>query len=148
MQILQLLLNKAVNNYRIYIGNVHRHDLIYKYYCKYGSKQALGFCCTREDAEEMAKEFSKRGIPAVAVYSNSNGEYARDRQEAIESLKRGEIRVIFSVDMFNEGVDIISVDMVMFLRQTYSTVVFMQQLCRGLRKCKGKKYFNAGEFSD
>ena len=129
-----------------YIGNVHRHDLIYKYYCKYGSKQALGFCCTREHAEEMAKEFSKRGIPAVAVYSNSNGEYARDRQEAIESLKRGEIRVIFSVDMFNEGVDITSVDMVMFLRPTDSPVVFMQQLGRGLRKCKGKKYLNVLDF--
>ncbi|WP_353954960.1 helicase-related protein [uncultured Eubacterium sp.] len=129
-----------------YIGNVHRHDLIYKYYCKYGSKQALGFCCTREHAEEMAKKFSKRGIPAVAVYSNSNGEYAIDRQEAIESLKRGEIRVIFSVDMFNEGVDITSVDMVMFLRPTDSPVVFMQQLGRGLRKCKGKKYLNVLDF--
>ena len=39
-----------------YIGNVHRHDLIYKYYCKYGSKKALGFCCSRAHAEEMAKE--------------------------------------------------------------------------------------------
>ena len=94
----------------------------------------------------MAKEFSKRGIPAAAVYSNSNGEYARDRQEAIESLKRGEIRVIFSVDMFNEGVDITSVDMVMFLRPTDSPVVFMQQLGRGLRKCKGKKYLNVLDF--
>lgn len=129
-----------------YIGNVHRHDLIYKYYCKYGSKQALGFCCTREHAEEMAKEFSKRGIPSAAVYSNSNGEYARDRQEAIDSLKCGEIRVIFSVDMFNEGVDITSVDMVMFLRPTDSPVVFMQQLGRGLRKCKGKKYLNVLDF--
>ena len=48
-----------------YIGNVRRHDLIYKYYCKYGSRRALGFCCTREHAEEMAKEFCKRGIPSV-----------------------------------------------------------------------------------
>lgn len=42
-----------------YIGNVRRYELIYKYYCKYGSRQALGFCCSREHAREMAKEFSK-----------------------------------------------------------------------------------------
>ena len=91
----------------IYVGNEHRYDLIYKYYKKYGSKRALGFCCSRVHAEEMAKQFCKRGIPAVAVYSNSEGIYAVDRAFAIEKLKSGEIRVIFSVDMFNEGVEVI-----------------------------------------
>ena len=129
-----------------YIGNVHRHDLIYKYYCKYGSKRALGFCCTREHAEEMAKEFCKRGIPSVAVYSDAHGEFSEDRDVAIEKLKRGEIRVIFSVDMFNEGVDVPSVDMVMFLRPTESPTVFLQQLGRGLRKSKGKEYLNVLDF--
>ena len=129
-----------------YIGNVHRHDLIYKYYCKYGSKRALGFCCSRAHAEEMAKEFCKRGISAVAVYSDVQGEYAEERSTAIEKLKNGEIKVIFSVDMFNEGVDITSVDMVMFLRPTQSPIVFLQQLGRGLRKCKGKEYLNVLDF--
>ena len=129
-----------------YIGNVHRHDLIYKYYCKYGSKRALGFCCSRAHAEEMAKEFCKRGIPAVAVYSNADGAYSEDRSVAIEKLKNGEIKVIFSVDMFNEGVDITSVDMVMFLRPTESPIVFLQQLGRGLRKSKGKEYLNVLDF--
>lgn len=129
-----------------YIGNVHRHDLIYKYYCKYGSKRALGFCCTREHAEEMAKEFCKRGIPSVAVYSDAHGEFSEDRNVAIEKLKSGEIRVIFSVDMFNEGVDVPSVDMVMFLRPTESPTVFLQQLGRGLRKSKGKEYLNVLDF--
>lgn len=129
-----------------YIGNVHRHELIYKYYCKYGSKRALGFCCTREHAEEMAKEFCKRGIPAVAVYSDAHGEFSEDRDVAIEKLKSGEIRVIFSVDMFNEGVDVPSVDMVMFLRPTESPTVFLQQLGRGLRKSKGKEYLNVLDF--
>ena len=113
---------------RTYIGNAYRHELIYKYYCKYGSSQALGFCCSRKHAEEMAKEFGKRGIPSAAVYSNADGEFSMDRAEAIEKLKNGEIKVIFSVDMFNEGVDIPSVDMVMFLRPTESPVVFLQQL--------------------
>lgn len=129
-----------------YIGNVHRHDLIYKYYCKYGSKRALGFCCSRAHAEEMAKEFCNRGIPSVAVYSNGNGEFSEDRCTAIEKLKNGEIKVIFSVDMFNEGVDITSVDMVMFLRPTESPVVFLQQLGRGLRRSKGKEYLNVLDF--
>ena len=129
-----------------YIGNVGRYELIYKYYCKYGSRQALGFCCSREHAREMAKEFSKRGIPSVAVFSDASGEYTEDRNVAIKQLKQGKIRVIFSVDMFNEGVDITSVDMVMFLRPTESPIVFLQQLGRGLRKCRGKEFLNVLDF--
>jgi superfamily II DNA or RNA helicase len=129
-----------------YIGNVHRHDLFFKSYCKYGSKRALGFCCSRAHAEEMAQEFVKREIPSVAVYSNGDGEYSEDRTSAIEKLRTGEIKVIFSVDMFNEGVDITSVDMVMFLRPTESPIVFLQQLGRGLRKNKGKEYLNVLDF--
>lgn len=130
----------------IYVGNAHRYDLIYKYYKKYGSKRALGFCCSRVHAEEMAKDFCKRGIPAVAVYSNADGVYSEDRSTAIEKLKSGEIRVIFSVDMFNEGVDITAVDMVMFLRPTESPIVFFQQLGRGLRRSVGKEYLNVLDF--
>ena len=94
----------------------------------------------------MAKEFCKRGIPSVAVYSNADGDFSEDRSTAIEKLKNGEIRVIFSVDMFNEGVDITSVDMVLFLRPTESPIVFLQQLGRGLRKSKGKEYLNVLDF--
>ena len=129
-----------------YIANERRYDLIYKYYCKYGSRRALGFCCSRAHAEDMARAFTERGIPSVAVYSNADGEYSRDRNEAIESLKKGEIRVVFSVDMFNEGVDITSVDMVLFLRPTESPVVFLQQLGRGLRRDRGKEFLNILDF--
>ena len=129
-----------------YIGNIKRYDLIYKYYMKYRSKRALGFCCSRQHAEEMAKEFCKRGIEAVAVYSNADGEFSEDRDKAIEKLKKQEIKVIFSVDMFNEGVDIATLDMVMFLRPTESPIVFLQQLGRGLRTSKGKEYLNVLDF--
>ena len=129
-----------------YIGNVRRYDLIYKYYMKYRSQRAMGFCCSKLHAEEMAKEFCKRGIPSVAVYSNADGEYSEDREKAIKQLLDGEIKVIFSVDMFNEGVDIASLDMVLFLRPTESPIVFLQQLGRGLRKCKGKEYLNVLDF--
>lgn len=129
-----------------YIGNTKRYDLIYKYYMKYRSKRALGFCCSRQHAEEMAKEFCKRGIEAVAVYSNADGEFSEDRDKAIEKLKKQEIKMIFSVDMFNEGVDIAALDMVMFLRPTESPIVFLQQLGRGLRISKGKEYLNVLDF--
>lgn len=129
-----------------YIGNERRYELIYKNYCKYGSKRALGFCCSKEHAKDMAKEFCRRGIPSVAVYSDAHGEYTEDRSIAIPKLMQGEIRVIFSVDMFNEGVDIPAVDMVMFLRPTESPIVFLQQLGRGLRKSMGKEYLNVLDF--
>ena len=129
-----------------YIGNIKRYDLIYKYYMKYRSKRALGFCCSRQHAEEMAKEFCKRGIEAVAVYSNADGEFSEDRDKAIEKLKKQEIKMIFSVDMFNEGVDIAALDMVMFLRPTESPIVFLQQLGRGLRISKGKEHLNVLDF--
>ena len=120
--------------------------MIFNYYRKYSSQRALGFCSTRKHAEDMAREFSKRGVASLAVYSNADGAYSEERKVAIEKLKHGEIKVIFSVDMFNEGVDIASVDLVMFLRPTESPVVFLQQLGRGLRIYKGKEYLNVLDF--
>lgn len=130
----------------IYRDNAERYDLIYKHYMKYHSERALGFCCSRKHAERMAEEFSGRGIPAIAVYSNADGEFSEDRDIAIEKLKNREVKVIFSVDMFNEGLDIASLDMVMFLRPTESPVVFLQQLGRGLRTYRGKEYLNVLDF--
>lgn len=123
-----------------------RYELIYRHYMKYRSRRAMGFCCSRRHAEEMAREFCLRGVPAAAVYSNSEGEYAQERSEAIRKLRDGGIKVIFSVDMFNEGLDISEIDMVMFLRPTESPVVFLQQLGRGLRKSRGKEYLNVLDF--
>lgn len=131
---------------KIYSGNASRIDLIYKHYKKYRSRRALGFCCSRRHAEEMTKEFCSRGVPAVAVYSNAEGEFSEDRDKAIQQLQNQEMHVIFSVDMFNEGVDIPSLDMVMFLRPTESPTVFLQQLGRGLRTYRGKEYLNVLDF--
>jgi superfamily II DNA or RNA helicase len=123
-----------------------RSELIYKHYKKYNSKKALGFCSTRLHAEYMAAEFCRFGVPSVAVYSDSQGEYSIDRREAVKGLADGKFKVIFSVDMFNEGLDIKDIDMVMFLRPTQSPTVFLQQLGRGLRKSKGKEYLNVLDF--
>ena len=130
----------------IYKDNSTRYDLIYKYYMKYRSRRALGFCCSRQHAEEMAKEFCKRGIASAAVYSDADGEFCEERDKAVEQLIKQEIRVIFSVDMFNEGLDIASLDMVMFLRPTDSPIIFLQQLGRGLRTYREKEYLNVLDF--
>ncbi|MCM1283503.1 MAG: DEAD/DEAH box helicase family protein [Muribaculaceae bacterium] len=130
----------------IYRNNGRRYELIYKHFMKYHPRRALGFCCSRQHAEGMAKEFCARGVASVAVYSNADGKYSEDREEAIKKLINQEVNVIFSVDMFNEGLDIASLDMVMFLRPTESPVIFLQQLGRGLRTCKGKEYLNVLDF--
>lgn len=123
-----------------------RADLILKHYSKYSSKRAMGFCASKKHAEYMAQYFTEHGVKAIAVYSGEMGEYSEERNRAISMLTKGEVQVIFSVDMFNEGLDIKDIDMVMFLRPTASPTVFLQQLGRGLRKSKGKEYLNVLDF--
>ena len=123
-----------------------RANLILKHYSKFNSTRALGFCSSKNHAEYMAKYFNNNGVKACAVYSDSNSENSLNRKEAIEKLTKGELNIVFSVDMFNEGVDIKSIDMVIFLRPTESPTVFLQQLGRGLRKAKGKDYVNVLDF--
>lgn len=124
----------------------NRANLVLNHYKKYKSRQALGFCTSKSHAEYMAKYFNENGIPSCAVYSGSEGEYSLERNEALRKLRNEELKVIFSVDMFNEGLDIKSIDMVMFLRPTESPTIFLQQLGRGLRKYKAKKYLNVLDF--
>ncbi len=69
-----------------------------------------------------------------------------DRENAIEDLTEGSIKVLFTVDMFNEGVDVRAIDMVMFLRPTESPTVFIQQLGRGLRTSEGKTHLTVLDF--
>ena len=124
----------------------NRAELILKHYKKYKSTRALGFCTSKSHTEFMAKYFNENGVPSCAVYSSNEGEYNEERSIALKKLRDEDINVIFSVDMFNEGLDIKSIDMVMFLRPTESPTVFLQQLGRGLRKDKNKKYLNVLDF--
>ena len=123
-----------------------RGEVILNHYLKYNSKRAIGFCTSRHHAEYMAKVFNENNIPSAAVYSGEKGEYSEDRNIALSKLTSGELKVIFSVDMFNEGLDVPAIDMVMFLRPTQSPTIFLQQLGRGLRKFKDKKYLNVLDF--
>lgn len=123
-----------------------RAELVFKHYSKYHSKCAMGFCSSKGHAEYMAKYFNEKGISAAAVYSGEQGENTKKRDEAINGLIKGEIRVVFSVEMFNEGVDVPNIDTVLFLRPTESPTVFLQQLGRGLRKYKNKEYLTVLDF--
>ncbi|MFA9378282.1 MAG: DEAD/DEAH box helicase family protein [Lachnotalea sp.] len=116
-----------------------RADMILNHYQKYSSKKALGFCTSKAHAEFMSKYFNDNNIPSAAVYSGEQGEFTLQRQKAIANLNTGKIKVIFSVDMFNEDLDVPSIDMVLFLRPTQSPTVFLQQLGRGLRKDRNKE---------
>lgn len=123
-----------------------RAELVFKHYMKYQSKCAMGFCASKGHAEYMAKYFNQQGVAAVAVYSGTQGEHTSERNEAVNKLKKGEIKIIFSVDMFNEGVDVPAIDTVLFLRPTESPTIFLQQLGRGLRRFKNKEYLNVLDF--
>lgn len=123
-----------------------RGELVYKNYLKYPSKRCLGFCSSRSHAEYMAKFFNEKGIKSAAIYSGSQRENAISRNEGIEKLKKGDLKILFTVDMFNEGVDLPSIDMILFLRPTQSPTIFLQQLGRGLRRDTNKEYLTVLDF--
>ena len=129
------------------LSREERADLILKHYQRLAGERALGFCASIKHADYMANYFTAHGVPSTAVHSqqSSNGN-ALDRTEAIEALERGDLKIVFAVDIFNEGVDIPSLDTVMFLRPTESYVVFLQQLGRGLRKSDGKTHLTVIDF--
>ena len=108
-----------------------------------GTMRALGFCVSIDHAQFMAKQFNKAGVPAVAVWGDSS---PADRKAALQDLAAGGIRVVFSVDLFNEGVDVPAVDTVLMLRPTESPTLFLQQLGRGLRRSKGKTFCTVLDF--
>ena len=123
-----------------------RADLVLNNYLKYNSKRAIGFCSSRNHAEYMAEYFNQHDIPSAAVYSGDQGEYTENRNEAILKLKNSELKIVFTVDMFNEGLDVPEIDTVLFLRPTESPTIFLQQLGRGLRKAENKKYLTVLDF--
>ena len=105
--------------------------------------RGLGFCVSVAHAQYMAEQFSVVGIPAEALSAESDT-YTR---ETVQSrLRKREINFIFTVDLYNEGVDIPEVDTVLFLRPTESLTVFLQQLGRGLRHYDRKDYLTVLDF--
>jgi superfamily II DNA or RNA helicase/HKD family nuclease len=105
--------------------------------------RALAFCVSIDHAEFMAERFVAAGLEARAVTARTS---TADRAAALRELADGDVQVLCTVDLFNEGVDIPSVDVVLMLRPTESATVFLQQLGRGLRKATGKDVLTVLDF--
>jgi superfamily II DNA or RNA helicase len=124
-----------------------RADLVVSSLLKYVTDiddvKGLGFCVTVEHAEFMSNYFNARGIPSMFLTGHSPDE---ERKEAKARLVKGEVRFIFVVDIYNEGVDIPEVNTVLFLRPTESLTVFLQQLGRGLRLSEDKECLTVLDF--
>ena len=99
------------------------------------AKRTIGFCCSQQHADFMAEYFRKAGMRVAAVHS---GPESDPRSRSLEALERGELDIVFAVDMFNEGLDIPSIDTVLMLRPTESSILWLQQFGRGLRKSADK----------
>ena len=118
-----------------------------EYYGYSGDRvKGLIFCSRKQECKELSKKFNDLGYRTVALSGEDSEEV---RQNAFERLamEEGEqtdktkpLDYIFSVDILNEGVDIVEVNQVIMLRPTQSPIVFIQQLGRGLRKANGKEY--------
>lgn len=125
------------------VNTPERARLAIERFREHPSRAALGFCVSIEHAAFMAACFNSAGIASAAVHS---GEGSIERTRAVQDLEQGRLRVLFTVDLFNEGVDIPTVDLVMFLRPTESMTVFMQQLGRGLRLYPSKPWLTVLDF--
>ena len=124
-----------------------RADLVVSSLLKYVTDiddvKGLGFCVTVEHAEFMSDYFNEHGIPSMFLTGKSPDE---ERKEAKNRLVSGDVRFIFVVDIYNEGVDIPEVNTVLFLRPTESLTVFLQQLGRGLRLSEDKECLTVLDF--
>jgi superfamily II DNA or RNA helicase len=105
--------------------------------------RALAFCVSVTHARYMARVFNESAIAAVAVWADSSDE---ERRQALRDLSSGVVKVVFSVDLFNEGVDVPTLNALLMLRPTESPLLFLQQLGRGLRKAAGKSVCTVLDF--
>lgn len=104
--------------------------------------RTLAFCNSIRHADFMAEHFKREGVPAAAVHGDSG----LSRRQALDQLRAGTLQVVFSVDLFNEGVDLPAIDTVMLLRPTESRILFLQQIGRGLRWSEGKELLTILDF--
>lgn len=119
-----------------------RNSLI-KYVTDIDEVKALGFCVSVEHARFMSNFFNNHGIASMCLTGDSPDV---ERQSAKSNLIQGKIKIIFVVDLYNEGVDIPEVNTVLFLRPTESLTIFLQQLGRGLRLAEGKDCLTVLDF--
>ncbi|WP_418126701.1 DEAD/DEAH box helicase [Streptococcus parasuis] len=105
--------------------------------------KGLIFCSSVNEAKELEGQFNARGLRTRAL----SGEHSQEeRQRVVQDLENGDLDYILTVDIFNEGIDIPSVNQVVMLRNTQSSIIFIQQLGRGLRKHDSKEYVTIIDF--
>ncbi|HFR3404668.1 TPA: DUF3427 domain-containing protein, partial [Streptococcus suis] len=105
--------------------------------------KGLIFCSSLNEAKELEGQFNARGLRTRAL----SGEHSQEeRQRVVQDLENGNLDYILTVDIFNEGIDIPSVNQVVMLRNTQSSIIFIQQLGRGLRKHDSKEYVTIIDF--
>jgi superfamily II DNA or RNA helicase/HKD family nuclease len=107
-----------------------RAQHIFHNWNKYKQKCTLGFCVSKKHADFMADYFISKGVNAASVHSSSD----LRRNEGLRKLENNEVDILFTVDLFNEGVDVPIIDTILMIRPTESKILFLQQLGRGLRK--------------
>ncbi|MBA8759982.1 DUF3427 domain-containing protein [Staphylococcus schleiferi subsp. coagulans] len=105
--------------------------------------KGLIFVSNTEEAKILAQKLTINGIPSVALTGKDN---PTKRQQVISQLETGDIYYIITVNLFNEGIDIASVNQIVMLRETESSIIFIQQLGRGLRKSVNKEYLTVIDF--
>ncbi|VDG96540.1 ATP-dependent RNA helicase rhlE [Lysinibacillus sphaericus] len=105
--------------------------------------KGLMFCSRKDEARELSKAFNERGMRTVALTGDDSQE---ERNRRVTQLESGLLDYILTVDIFNEGIDIPSINQVVMLRQTQSSIIFIQQLGRGLRKHATKNYVTIIDF--
>ena len=108
---------------------------VFEQWQKHAGERTIAFCVSQRHADFMREFFKARQVLCAAVHA---GQSTDPRTLSLEALARGEMSVVFAVDMFNEGVDVPAIDTVMMLRPTESQVIWLQQFGRGLRKQPGK----------
>jgi superfamily II DNA or RNA helicase len=101
------------------------------------NKPTLAFCCSHRHAHRMSESLNENGIPSAVYLSDTD---MIQRKNLIDKLQHGEVRILCTVDVLNEGADMPFVECLMFLRPTESKRIFFQQHGRGLRKCVGKSH--------
>jgi len=108
-----------------------------------GGSRTLAFCCSQRHSDFMQAFFQEAGVKAVSVHAGSS---SAPRADSLDKLERGELQVVFAVDMFNEGVDLPHVDTVLMLRPTESRILWLQQFGRGLRRAEGKPHLTVVDY--
>jgi len=111
-----------------------------------GIIRGLVFCSRKEECHSLSSAFNQRGYNTIALTGDSSEETRKEAILKLESGSQNKLDYIFTVDIFNEGIDIPKVNQILMLRPTNSAIIFVQQLGRGLRKVKGKQYVTIIDF--